>query len=479
MISIEKIKKYPWEKIALALCLAVLVIIRLRMYLLKGPSILGVDGEVRYLPSINWLETDVLNFFRLTGPTYVCFLFFLKKITSAKLFFLSVSIFQHLFGLISAVLSYLFLRSYNKVFALVITFYLFSREARLILEHSVMRESLCVLIFSLLLYLFFRKESIARYKKNELLFAICFGLMGLALKMTRGEYIVVFLSLPVVFTILNRKYFLSEKLKAIKLSSIYFLPFVIYLVLKSILLPMQDQKNISQKAPYSGSTFNIAYHSMKPEVFYYKNSAYPELLNGYQKVLDKNKKVGLSMGAFYKLTQAYLKKHPELKMGYIKMMDKIYLEMVMKNTWVYSKALLSNFYIMTLGNENAVGFGLGRPLKWNRFLLNLMERISFTTEKFIGIKTVNTWAFYLFIISSLLLVFFFKKYPIEIQTGFFISWIHLITLGVFANPVYRFRMPLDIGYYSFSFFGLFVITCAITSLIKRRFGGKNLKPIAG
>lgn len=415
----------------LGLLLFLLILPRLIIYPLFGPGIVGTDAEDRYFLQAEKLSESFSSFFSQTGPAYSLFLLFFKKINNDMV--TGPVFFQHIFGIISGVLIFYYFKRINLPLAFIVTILSYSSWIALWLEHTILREALVSFFVVLLAILLSLTAKDKKYFK--FLFGFLAGVTGLTLIFLRIEFIALFLATPLILLIIRKKN--SPELRFWNRMSLKWILGYVFPLVIVYAAYVAASRPLRTEIPY-GSLFNISYHSLNSEVFYYKNSQHPALLKGYQEVLEANNgRVSKSMAKFYETTEEYLVEHPELKFSTLQIMDRLYLEMITKNTLAYLKSSLLNLKNHLIGIVELNTLASRDKISGIRVVDELIQ-VSNS-----GLRLFHLILFWLFLPSLPFLFIKWRTLPSEVIIAFFIGAIHLFVLTVFSNPAHRFRYPID------------------------------------
>lgn len=467
MLAILKNKKSIF---ILCLLLTLLILPRIVAYSIFGVGIVGTDAEFRYFPQVEELSESFTSFFSQTGPFYSLFLMFFDKISNDMV--TGPVLVQHILGIITALLVFCYFRRINLPLAFLVTIFTYSSWIAIWLEHTVLRDSLAALFTVLLVILISLAARELKYLRFSL--AVLTGLVGLILVFVRIEFVVLFILMPLILLIVRKRKFPDFKFKDkifLKWNFGYFLPLLIVFIIY-IALPQPFQIETTY-----GSSFVIAFYSLTPDVFYYENSRYPGLLERYQKILEANKgELETSEGKrktmtrFYEVTEEYLSEHPEINLSMLEIMDKLYVEMMTKNTLVYLKSFSINLKNHLLGIAE-----LNTLVSREKIADSEVDTIidSPFVDKIFHINNVSMrWfsiiLFYLFLPSLVFLFIKWKTMPPEIIISFLIILIHMLVLAFLINPAHRFRYPIDPFIY---FFQIYLILILLKAML---LGFKNI-----
>lgn len=430
------------------------------MYFVFGHGLIAADTESRYFPQAEKLSESLANFFQQTGPAYSLFLLFFKKLTNNMVW--GPVLFQHILGIISALLVFFYFKRVNLILAFFVAVLVYSGSIAMWLEHTVLRESLGA--FFLVLLVVLTHWAVRRKKYLSFIFGFPAGLAGIILFFLKIEFLPLFLLMPLILLFLKK----GEDFNPLERGGSFFrwlagylCPLLIVFVLYAAALG----------APRIGTTydsfFNIAYHSLIPDVFYYNNSKYPELLKSYQKALEDNQetagnshgKVSQLMKYFYQATQDYLALHPETKLSMLQLMDRLYVDMMINNPAVYLKSSLINFKNHLLGIAELNTMALKGRITTQIPILD-------TALRFYNISLIwfHLALFWLFLPSLLFLFVGWKRLPQEVLMAFLVSFAHIFILTFIADPAHRFRYAVDPFLY---FFQLYLIAIFLKTLLSR------------
>ncbi|MFH1287387.1 MAG: hypothetical protein ABII25_01660 [bacterium] len=447
----------------LGLLLFFLILPRILVYFVFGPGLVGADAEGRYFPQVEQLSESFTNFFSQTGPLYSLFLMFFDKINNNMV--AGPVLIQHILGIITALIVFYYFRKINLPLAFFVTILTYSSWIALWLEHTILRDSLAALFAVLLVILASLAAKEARYFK--FLFAILVGLIGLILVFIRIEFIVLFILMPLIIFVVKKRIIPGFRLKDKKFwqwNFGYFLPLLIVLIIYSALFQP------FQMGTTYGSFFNIAYLDLIPDAFYYENSNYPELLEKYQGVSETNAGKRERLGKLYEVTEEYLSGHPEIELSYLEIMDRIYIEIMTRNTLVYLKSFSINFKNNLLGiaelntlisKDKITDSGVETIIDYP-----VVDKIFHTHN--IGMKWFSIALFLLFLISLPFLIIKWRSLPPEIVIAFLVCVIHISVLAFLADANHRFRYPLDPFFYFFQFYLISILLRTIFIGFKNR-----------
>jgi hypothetical protein len=432
----------------ISILLYFLIIPRILAYLsCNCYGIAAVDATDRYFPQVEKLEESFFNFFALTGPAYSAILYFFKNMFNDMI--TGTVILQHVAGVVSGVLTFFFFKRTNKWLAFLTSILVYSSQRSAIIEHFILRDSLTAFLLILLIVLFLAPRT--RYFINDwpMLSGIVGGIIGMALVFMRIEYIVLIIALPLGH-IIKRCRFDRQLLNSGDAKYIvgYFLPLLIVI---TVYVTVKDKYAFQQ---YSGTYFNIAYHSLDPSVFNYKGSRHPELLKVYQNILRENENVSQSMSYLYDATRGYLSQHQEINLTLHQLMDRMFVEMIFKNPLGYLKSYFVNLKNMMVGNaylESMRSFP-----KASFFTKCIYGSLSFPTYIF-DQKTINRIIVCFFVVGIPYLLLKSKQCDFVVFISAFITVFQLLLLAFIANPVARFRYPVDPLLYFPALYGFYSI----------------------
>lgn len=503
----ETITKYrnrdDLRKFLLILLLLFLIIPRITIYFTEGLGSYTVDAEARYFPQAKSLLVSWNVFFSHTGPAYSALLSVFQRFMGDMV--IGPVVMQHMIGILTAILTFMIFKNINAFFAFFVTVLVFCSERSVVIEHTILRESIASFFLVLTVYC-----SINALKKRlekdsyKLMNIFLAGLSGLSLCLVRLEFIILIIVIFLFIFIIKRKY-LSP---ANQDSGAFLLKCMVMYVLPFVLITLGFYSISTFKfSQYGGTKFNIAYHSLRPNVFYYSNSKYPELLKSYQKIVDENKTVirltgsfykkndddllskypvlskypeflikplqkfidenravSRSMESFYKITDDYLLKHHELKMTNLQLMDDIFIEIITKNPVKYIQSYLVNLMNQALGEYNQMKLVNINPTG-NQYIDALLWIFNFPTF-YLKQLAVNV---IMLLLSAIIFPYFllnsgrFNKLPIEISLSLVIVAVHLLVISGISNPVSRFRYPIDPFYFAVPIYGIFLLGQRIRS----------------
>jgi len=427
-----------------AILLFFLILPRILAYL--SCSCFGIartDAIDRYFPQVEKLKESFSSFFTLTGPAYSAILYFFKNVFNDMI--TRPVILQHIAGILSGLLVFYFFKRTNKWLAFATSILVYSSQRSAMIEHYILRDSLSAFFLILLVVIFFTQRKRIFINNWPILSGILAGITGVLLVFMRIEFIVLIFVLPFGH-IIKRNFFDKQRLNFgdTKYMVSYFLPLLMVLM---IYATVKDKYAFQQ---YTGTTFNIAYHSLDPSVFNYDGSNHPELLKSYQKILRENGNVSQSMSQFYDATKEYLSRHKEIHLTFLQLMDQVFFEMVFKNPIGYFKSYIVNLSKMMIGNEDLESMG---PVPNSYFFMKSIYGIlSFPTYLF-DQETVNRIIVCFFIVGIPFLLLTRKQYDFVVFISVFITVLQILLLAFIANPVARFRYPIDPFLYFSALYG--------------------------
>ena len=446
----------------LGLLLILLILPRIAVYPMFGKGMVSTDAERRYYPQVEELSESLTNFFHQNGPFYSLFLLSFKKINVDIV--AGPVLIQHILGIITALIAFYYFRKINLPLAFLITIFVYSNWIAMWIEHTILRDSLAAFLLVSLVVLVSLSAKKLKYFKFP--FAFLAGLAGLLLIFTRVEFGVLFILMPLILFIVKKREFPDFKFKNksfFKWSFGYFLPLIVLSIIYIVMLPQMPQA----ENPY-GSSFKIAYLNLIPEAFYYDNSRYPELLERYQKILEtsggkleSNEKNREVVGKFQAVTENYLFEHPEIDLSMLQIMDKIFIEIMTKNTLVYSESVLINVKNQILGiselHSLITKYKLSESSSADRILRDYN----------IGTVWFSIILFWLSLISLPFLFIKWKTLPPEIVMSFLVSVIQIGVLAFLADANHRFKYPIDPFIYFLQFYLILIFLGTIVSGFKK------------
>ncbi|MDO8435956.1 MAG: hypothetical protein Q7S82_01025 [bacterium] len=502
--------------------LFILVLSRIALYPIFGVGIVGTDAEATYLPQVDELSQSLGSIFSQIGPAYSLFLLFFKKITNDVV--AGPVFIQHIIGVITGVLVFYYFKRVNLFLAAFITIFVYSGWLALWSEHTILRESLAA--FFLVSLILISSLAIREEKYFKLPYAFLAGFTGLILVFFRIEFIILVFLMPLIILVAKKKErpdfkIVDEALSSsspfanarvadegvassspfanarvadegvassspfanarvfdgsyLKWSLGYFIPLLIVLAVYGGILPKQN--NETKYGSWFGIAYlSVAYNGFMPKIFYYENSRYPELLKGYQESLreadkftteNKREKVSRSISALRAVTENYLFEHSEINLSVNQLMDRVYLEIMTKNTLVYLESFVINLknHLLGISELNTV---LSKDSQITLLKVHLsgnepsdakdLRPVSIFDKAFRiyieGMIIFSKILFWLFLVSLPFLFFRWKTLPIEIIISFLVVAIHISVLAIIADPAHRFRYAIDPFLY---FFQLYLI----------------------
>lgn len=447
--------------------LLVLVVPRVLVYVALGSGMVPTDAEARYLPQAEELGRSFGVFFSLASPVYSTCLYILGEITGNMV--VGMVIVQHILGIGTGLLVFFLLRRINPILAFIVTVLVFSSVLMLWVEHSILREAIAG--FCLVAWLSVLFYTIGHEKQPGWLFGVISALIGVVLVLVRIEYIALVFLMPVIFFIVNRMERPDFRLRNrpfLKWTGGY-TGIVIVFILVYILVPGQ-----AGALQTYDRLFNIAWHALQPEVFYYDNSRHPELRDAYQQIIESEEGY-LSIDeehftiyrgmAFEEATKDYLASNPEIGVTVDEMLDGMYVEMMTRNTGEFLRSYAINVQNHFLGQGENIKFtGV-----FNKNLdeqtagippVNWLLRVSTIALDWVYGIFQSVWFFWLFLGALLVTAFRWKKLPGQVMAVLMICLVHILVLAFIANSTHRFRLALDplllfaqlyIIYYSLAF----------------------------
>lgn len=452
------------KKYVLVLCLLLIFLIlpRIIVYPMFGKGMMSTDAEHRYFPQVEELSESLTNFFHQNGPLYSLFLLFFDK-ASIDPVAGPVAV-QHILGIITALFVFCFFRKINLFLAFFVAIFIYSNWIAMWIEHTILRDSLAAfLLISLIIFVFFNATKLKYFKFR---FALLAGSIGLISIFIRVEFIALFLLMPLILFIVRKRVSPDLKFKDkafLKWSFGYFLPALIAFVMFITMVPQTSQA----ETPY-GFFFNIAFLNLIPEAFYYEGSQYPELLRGYQEILETNENKMESneknreiVGKFHEVTDEYLSERPEIELSKLGIMDKIFIEIMTKNTSVHLKSFFINLKNQILGISELDSLITKYELSESASIDRALRTYNISMVWF------SIILFWLSLISLPLLLFKWKTLAPEIVMIFLVSAIHLPVLAFLTDANHRFKYPIDPFIYFLQFYLILLLLKVIISGFKK------------
>jgi len=498
----------------LCLLLFLLILPRIAVYFIFGNGLIGTDAQGRYFPQVEKLSESLSNFFNQIGPLYSLFLLFFDKINNDMV--TGPVLIQHIIGVITGVLVFYYFKRVNLFLAAFVTVFVYSGWLALWVEHTILRESLAAFFFVLLVLIFSlatralvkgeeeatASSTIREEKYFKLPYAFLAGFTGLTLVFFRIEFLFLVIFFPLVLFFAKKEKPLNFKFwdkRFLKWSLGYFLPlFVVFLISGAIILKNQKQNEFQYGSLFGVSYYTLAYHNFLPRIFYYENSRYPGLLEKYQSALevhkkelnnltpaDRREKIGGALNIVYKSTEDYLSEHPEINLSANQLMDRVYLEIIKKNTLIYLQGVAVNFKSHLVGmSELYTVSAKSSQLALLKIHLSGQDPLDVKDLKQVSIfdKALRVYIagmiifskilFWLFLISLPVLFFKWKIMPPEIIISLFVVFLHLSVLAIFADPSQRFRYPIDPFLYFLEFYLIWYFLKIVFSKTTRFFTRK-------
>lgn len=483
-------KKSKKNALILILILFILVLSRIALYPIFGVGIVGTDAEATYLPQVDELSQSLGNIFSQIGPAYSLFLLFFKKITNDVV--TGPVFIQHIIGVITGVLVFYYFKRVNLFLAAFVTIFVYSGWLALWAEHTILRESLAAFFLVSLILIF--SLAVREEKYFKLPYAFLAGFTGLILVFFRVEFIILVFLMPLIILVAKKKEHPDFKVfdgSYLKWGLGYLIPLLIILVVYGGILPKQN--NETKYGSWFGIAYlSVAYNGFMPKIFYYENSRYPELLKGYQAALEadiieadkfttenKREKVSRSMSALRAVTENYLSEHSEINLSVNQLMDKVYLEIMTKNTLVYLESFVINLknHLLGISELNTV---LSKDSQITLLKVHLsgnepsdvkdLSSVSIFDKAFRiyieGMIIFSKILFWLFLVSLPFLFFRWKTLPIEIVISFLVVAIHIFVLAIIADPAHRFRYAIDPFLYFFQLYMILIFLRWVFSELK-------------
>lgn len=452
----------------LIIILFILVLSRIALYPIFGAGIVGTDAG-RYFLQADELSQSFGNFFSQIGPVYSLFLLFFKKITNSMV--TGPVLIQHTIGVITALLVFYYFKRVNLFLAAFVTVFVYAGWLSLWLEHTILRGSLTAFFFVLLVLVI--SLAIREEKYFRPFYAFLAGLLSLILILLRIEFIFLVILFPFIFFFVKKEEPLNLKFRDkrfLKWGLGYFLPlFVVFLIWGCFIFKNKQQDEFQYGSLFGVSYHALAYHNFLPRIFYYENSRYPGLLEKYQSALEihreelnnlssvnRREKVRRTLSIVSKSTEDYLSEHPEINLSVNQLMDRVYLEMIEKNTLIYLKGLAVNFksHLVGMAELHTV---LAKDSQLTLLKIHLsgkepldvkdLKPVSIFDKVFrayiVGMIIFSKILFWLFLISLPILFFKWRIMPPEVIVSLFVVFLHLSILAILADPSQRFRYPID------------------------------------
>ena len=462
----------------LIVLLVLLITPRIGIYLLHIPENVSIDATSRYFPQAEKLGESLKNFYQQTGPAYSLLILIFKKLFGNPV--KSIVIFQHVIGVVSALMLFNYFRRISLFVAFIIPVLVFCGPRVLSLEHSIFRESITSFLFILFFIIGSRFMNNKQLEEKAFLYGLLTGLILFTLVLFRMEYVIIYLLFPVVLMLIisiKRLQKIKGKNGVLWLTG-YALPVLLAFVVWASITNRPVIKNTY------GGTFNIAYYMLQPDVYYYEGSKYPELIKAYQDDLSAVKqKTGEEciynqspaamcelMGAHYESTNRYLSNHPEIKLNMLGMMDTVFVEMALKNKFAYFKSVLVNFkYLLLSECVESQDNALILPAIKTKYIIADKIFYFLTIPNRINPKTVNKYLFIFFFAAFPIVAFKYRIMPAEVLLILFVMTIQLVLYSFIATPTPRFRSPMDPFIYFIQLCPLWLLLRYYLGEYKRRF----------
>lgn len=476
------------EWIIISILSAILVIPRIILFFVLGSGLISTDGQMRYIPQAEQLAQSFSYFFTQIGPLYSAILMIFEKITGDIVS--GPIILQHALGVITAILVFFFFKKINLSLAISVTLIVFAGMFSLFIEHWLLREALAAFLLISMVYLVTLSAKETKYMRFT--FGLLTGLTGLLLYFTRIEFIGIIIMVPVILFISKKSLGVSFKIKSMafwKWTGGYYL-LSVTIIITIIIANMFTSSLSVAYSPY-GSFSGITYYYLKPSVFDYKDSQYPELLSTYQLKANRSGDSHVDVNALHESIQEYLLQKPEISISDGQLMDRLFLEAASKNPLTVLWSISTNLGNHLMGQGEAefltqinIKMGNLSLVEENGTIAGVTEESNQTTEKtgilwqtinlisqaystIMGLiyRVLNSAIFAWLLIPSLILMFVkWKNMPIEIIISFLICFTLFGTLALLANPVHRFRYPADPLMY---FLQLYLIYLMLKPIVSR------------
>ncbi|MDP2931759.1 MAG: hypothetical protein Q8O05_04580 [Chloroflexota bacterium] len=420
------------------------------MYPALGNGMVPTDAEGRYFPQAEELSKSFGMFFSITGPFYSAFLLLFQKLSGNMI--VGPVITQHILGIMAALLVFFYFRKVNLSLAFIVTVFVYSSVLVLWNEHSILREALAgffLVLWVVVLFLAVRETKYLRF-----VFGLLTAFIGIILVFIRIEFLVLFFLMPLVLVVgrkMQHQDFSFKDKPFLRWTGGYACLLVVFI---GVYLVVPGQLQVKQNY---GNLFSIAWHALQPEVFYYDNSRYPELLEAYQKVLeseegylqiDEAHHTVFKMQPFNDATIEYLSVHPEISLSWTQMMDRMYIDMMTHNTVAYLKSYATNVQNHLLGEGENIRFtGV-----FNKVLDTRTSGVPIVNSMLKGLTVGLDWLYdalqslaflWLFVVALLFAGFRRKKLPAEVVTALIVSVVHILVLAFLSNAAHRFRSAID------------------------------------
>jgi hypothetical protein len=457
------------EIVLLSIFTAVLTIPRILLYFVLGHGLVGTDGQARYIPQAQQLSLSFSHFFALVGPFYSTILMLLYKFTHD--YVTGPVILQHILGIITALLIYFYVKKVNLPLAVAVALIVYAGLFSLFMEHYILREAVTAFLMVSMVFLLTLAAKETKYMK--LIFGLLTGLTGVLLVLTRIELVVVVILVPVVLFIARKtgdSGFHIRNMAFWKWTCGYYLLLAAVAIIAGAMSIVSPGQTLIV-SPY-GSYTTVAYYNLKPNAFNYENSRYPELLKMYQAAEAKGGNPPETVMAIQEATIEYLNQNPTIKLSISKMMDRMYFEGLTKNPGPFLWSVAANLGNQLMGkgeagfltqtnikmgnlsvvsnNSSVIGVtdiskatpGTGKTgFLWS--IVNMASQIYSTVWGLIYRVLSSAVFAWLLILSAVYMFIKWKKLPAEIIVSFLICAIVFATITIIANPIHRFRYPVD------------------------------------
>lgn len=439
-------KRDAWVLFLLAILLAAP---RLSFYLYKSGALLFTDSVVRYIPSVDAVINYWPNYFSVTGPLYVAWIHVFKLVFGVNYLFWVVTL-QHLLGWLTALIAYVLLsnirhngETFKWLWFLAVLF-VFSSPSVILYEHSIVRESLSMFFTTIGLSLILRHhmhhDDDSRWMKG-LLIATWLLFIG---SFVRQE--IIFLWILSVAVVIK----MCWRYRRLGLVFLMIFPPLILSLLYSSGKTIQDTDKLIQRAPYSGATFNVAYHYLRPSNFNYISNRYPELVKAYYDISSKSGGVGDSMGKLYEATNSYIAQN-NLRLDFIAVMDEIFIDQAIHNPREYLLSYFLNLKVLIIGNDELEGVKLSKLVSPS-YLKMAMSYYAWPNRSTLNI--INA-AITVMLVACMIVMK--QKPPLLILIAFVLFVLYLSCVAIFANGVARFRLPVELLSYVLAWIGPYLL----------------------
>jgi hypothetical protein len=449
-----------WHRIVIVVLVLFLVAPRVVIYLNQGPGIVSTDAKYRYFPQAEKQAKSLKYFLTGTNPAYSTLLLLFKKTTDDMV--VGPVILQHICGVVAALVLFVLLKRVNICLAFLVSLLTFSSERSIVFEHAILTDSLFCFLLVVQTFLLVGLSRRSGFVQNSLVKGLAAGTVSWLMLFFRIESIVLLFLFPFfLFFVFRplRSAWEHKKGDFMKFASGYFLPFFFVFATNQI---VREEFQFRQ---YTGAFFNAAYYYLTPDMFFYESSEHPELLASYKRIIEKEGTVRNAMGAFYSATGEYLKKHPEIEISWVRLMDHMFLEMILENPLDFILCYLRNLRNHILALENLYHFLETEPQTTGIKLVDMGLRFFSWPTFSIDQTLLNKVSFWAYVILLPFAFLNWHRLPEELKIASLVTIVHFLVLAGSVVALSRYRYPLEPFMYSVIIYVPFILPQAGKSLI--------------